>query len=197
MSELAISISTDPIFRARRRSEQGFTLIEMLVAVAIAAILTSIAAPSVAQLAASLQLTAASNTLVSSLHLARNEAIKRNGRVVLCKTTDGIHCAATGGWEQGWIIFHDSNNNSLHEDAEPIIQHQQALSASLRMTGNATVGSYISFVATGGTRLVGGGFQAGTLTLCRASTSAADARQVILNAAGRPRTQKAAIPSCE
>ncbi|MEO8654779.1 MAG: prepilin-type N-terminal cleavage/methylation domain-containing protein, partial [Ramlibacter sp.] len=54
MNELAISISTDPIFRTRRRSEQGFTLIEMLVAVAIAAILTSIAAPSVAQLAASL-----------------------------------------------------------------------------------------------------------------------------------------------
>ncbi|MEO8655596.1 MAG: GspH/FimT family protein, partial [Ramlibacter sp.] len=142
-------------------------------------------------------LTAASNTLVSSLYLARNEAIKRNGRVVLCKTIDGIHCAATGGWEQGWIIFHDTNNNSLREDVEPIIQHQQALSASLRMTGNATVESYISFVSTGGTRLVGGGFQAGTLTLCRASTSAADARQVILNAAGRPRTQKAAIPACE
>ena len=197
MNEPEISVSTVSMDREGRHPEQGFTLIEMLVAVAIAAILTSIAAPSVAQLAASLQLSSASNTLVSSLHIARNEAIKRNGRVVLCKTTDGIHCTATGGWEQGWIIFHDTNNNSLREGAERIIQHQEALSGSLRMTGNATVGNYISFVSTGGTRLVGGGFQAGTLTLCRASMSAVDARQIILNAAGRPRVQKTTIRGCE
>ena len=192
----AISTTTATINRERRYFEQGFTLIEMLVAVTIAAILTSLAAPSVAQLAASLQLSSASNALMSSLFLARHEAIKRNGRVVMCKTTDGIHCAASGGWEQGWIIFHDVNNNSLREDTEQIIQQQMALSGSLRMTGNTTVASYISFVSTGGTRLVNGGFQAGTLTLCRASASG-DARQIILNAAGRPRVQKAVMPSCE
>ena len=104
---------------------------------------------------------------MASLHLARNEAIKRNGRVVLCKTTDGIHCAASGGWEQGWIVFHDVNNNSLREESEQIIQHQIALSGSLRMTGNTPVARYVSYGPMGGTQLVGGAFQAGTLTLCQ------------------------------
>lgn len=200
MSKLATSVFSALTSRERAipygRPDQGFSLIELLVAISIAALLVTIAAPSLAQLVTSLQLSAASNTFVSGLHLARSEAIKRNGRVVLCKTSDGIVCADTGGWEQGWIIFHDANNNSLRENAEQIIHRQLALPASLRMTGNLNVATYVSFVPTGGTKLAGGGFQAGTLTLCRESLSAGDARQIILNAAGRPRVQKITIPSC-
>jgi type IV fimbrial biogenesis protein FimT len=197
MSWPAVSSTTVAIIRDLRCPERGLTLTEMLVAMALAAILMSQAAPSVAEFMASLQLSSASNNLMASLYLARNEAIKRNGRVVLCKTTDGIHCAASGGWEQGWIVFHDVNNNSLREETEQIIQHQIALSGSLRMTGNMPLARYISYGSTGGTQLVGGAFQAGTLTLCQASASAGDARQIILNAAGRPRVQKAAIPRCD
>ena len=173
MSKPPAPVSSVPISRTHREAVRGFTLIELVVAMCVAAVLATIAAPSVAQLAASLQLSSASNTLVSGLRLARNEAIKRNARVVLCKTIDGIHCTRAGGWEQGWIIFHDVNNNSLRESAGDIIHHERALSASLRMTGNLTVASYISFVPTGGTKLAGGGFQAGHLTLCRASLSQA------------------------
>jgi type IV fimbrial biogenesis protein FimT len=118
--------------------QQGFTLIEMLLVMTIAGVLSAIAAPSFSQLATSLQLTSATNAVVASLHLARNEAIKRNARVVVCKTSDGIGCAADGGWEQGWIVFHDVNNNGLREATEPVIQRQLALSSSLRVTGNAT-----------------------------------------------------------
>ena len=45
----------------------------------------------------------------------------------------------------------------------------------------------------GATKLVGGGFQAGTLTLCRQSGRAGEGRQIILNAVGRPRVQKVAL----
>jgi type IV fimbrial biogenesis protein FimT len=177
--------------------QQGFSLIELVTVLAIAGLLASMAAPSFSQLAASLQLTSASNALVSSLYLARSEAIKRNGRVVLCKTSDGMVCANNGSWDQGWIVFHDVNNNGLRETTETVIHRQLALGASVRVTGNATVDSYISFVSTGGTKLVGGGFQAGTLILCRASSAAGDSRQIILNAAGRPRVQKTWVSSCD
>lgn len=197
MGKPAASVSSLPISATFRAAVRGFTLIELVVAMGVAAVLATIAAPSVAQLAASLQLSSASNTLVSGLRLARNEAIKRNARVVLCKTIDGIHCTRAGGWEQGWIIFHDVNNNGLRESAETIIHHERALSAGLRMTGNTTVASYISFAPTGGTKLVAGGFQAGTITLCRALQSQGDGRQIILNAAGRPRVQKTQIGTCE
>lgn len=183
--------------RACVTRRRGVTLIEMLVVMAITGVLAAIAAPSFGQFTASLQLTSATNSLISSLHLARSEAIKRNTRVALCKTPDGIACAPDGGWEQGWIVFHDINNNGLREPAEPVIQHQQALSAGLRMKGNTTVACYISFIPTGATKLVGGGFQAGTMTVCRPSAATGDARQIILNAAGRPRVQKTWVATCD
>src|SRR5665647_700762 len=135
MSKPPAPVSSVPISRTCGEAVRGFTLIELVVAMSISVLLATIAAPSIAQLVTSLQLSAASNSFVSGVHLARNEAIKRNGRVVLCKTIDGIRCTMAGGWEQGWIIFHDVNNNGLRESSETIIHHEQALSASLRMTG--------------------------------------------------------------
>jgi type IV fimbrial biogenesis protein FimT len=200
MSEPAISVFSASVCErpipCRRPEQEGFTLIELLVVICVTALLLTIAAPSIAQLVTSLQLSSASNSFVSGLHLARNEAIKRHGRVVLCKTADGMFCTNTGGWEQGWLIFHDANNNSQRESSEQIIHRELALAASLRMTGNLNVATYVSFVPTGATKLAGGAFQAGTLTVCRESVSAADARQIVLNAAGRPRVHKTIIPSC-
>ena len=144
----------------------------------------------------SVQLSSASNDLLAGLLMARSEAIKRNGRVVLCKSADGISCAGTGGWEQGWIVFHDGNNNGTRDGGEEIIQRAQALSADLRVTGNLNVARYVSYAPTGATRLVGGGFQAGTITLCRQSAEGGEARQIVLSSSGRPRVQKTLVGAC-
>jgi type IV fimbrial biogenesis protein FimT len=180
--------------RAARKS--GFTLIEMLGVLAVTALLASMAAPSMTDAIDSVKLSAASNDLLSGLHLARSEAIKRNSPVVLCKSADGVSCASTGGWEQGWIVFHDANNNSLREPSETIILRELPLSASLRLTGNQHVARYVSFAPSGATKLVGGGFQAGTLTVCRQSQLGGEARLIVLNAVGRPRVQRSAVSSC-
>ena len=65
------------------------------------------------------------------------------------------------------------------------------------LRGNQSVASYVSYTALGATRLKGGGFQAGTLTVCRRSGVPTPARQVILNALGRPRVQRATVASCD
>jgi type IV fimbrial biogenesis protein FimT len=174
----------------------GFTLLELLVAVTAALVLLLVAAPSMSAAITSVKLTSTSNNFLSHIYLARSEAIKRNGRVVLCKSADGATCAASGGWEQGWIVFHDTNNNGVIDSGELVIARQQALPAAFRLTGNQNVAKYVSFEPTGVTRLVGGGFQAGTLTLCRQSAASNEARQIILNAVGRPRVQKLQIASC-
>jgi type IV fimbrial biogenesis protein FimT len=174
----------------------GFTLLELLVAVTAALVLLLVAAPSLNAAVTSMKLTSASNNFLSHIYLARSEAIKRNGRVVLCKSADGASCASSGGWEQGWIVFHDTNNNGVIDAGELVIARQQALPAAFKLTGNQNVAKYVSFEPTGSTRLVGGGFQAGTLTLCRQSATSNEARQIILNAVGRPRVQKLQITSC-
>jgi type IV fimbrial biogenesis protein FimT len=174
----------------------GFTLIEALLVMAITSTVVALAAPSYRALADSIRLTSASNAFVAHLYLARSEAIKRNARVVLCKSVDGIACATTGGWEQGRLVFHDANNNGLLDAGEQVLAIEPGLHTDLRLVGNQSVSKYVSFDSTGSTRLVGGGFQAGTLTLCRQSLSPGEARLIVLNAVGRPRVRKAAVAEC-
>ena len=181
----------------QRYPMQGFTLLEMLVVLAVSAVLMMVVVPSFSSVIDSVKVTSATNVFLSGLHLARSEAIKRNSRVALCKTADGVSCAASGGWEQGWIVFHDADNNGTREGSELVIQRELPLPSRLRLTGNQYVARYVSFTSTGGTRLIGGNFQAGTLTVCRQSGQAAEARQIILNAVGRPRVKKTALANCD
>lgn len=180
----------------RHHEDRGFTLVELMVTMAIMAVLVTIAAPSMSTMIESAKLSSASNGLLSHLRLARSEAIKRNSRVVLCKSSDGIGCSSAGGWEQGWMVFHDVNNNGTRDGTEMIIERELPLAASLRLTGNLNVARYVSYSPSGATKLVGGGFQAGTLTFCQRSAEGGEARQIILNAAGRPRMHKTTVTSC-
>lgn len=182
--------------RHARRVAHGFTLIELLVVLAVLTALLIISLPTFSAVVHSSKLAVASNALLSSMLLARSEAIKRSSRVTLCKTADGVSCAAAGGWEQGWMVFHDANNNGGHEMGESVIQQSEPLPHGYRFSGNQTVGRYISFGPAGTTQLTSGAFQAGTLTLCMRSTEPMQARQLVINAAGRPRIQKATVAFC-
>jgi type IV fimbrial biogenesis protein FimT len=179
----------------RAAASRGFTLVELLMVMCVAAVLLTFAIPSFSRIMSSSKLTAASNALLSSMYLARSEAIKRNGRVALCKTVDGSSCVATGGWEQGWIVFRDTNNNGARDSDEPIIERIQPLTA-MRVTGNSPVAKYVSYIATGSTRLIGGGFQAGTVTVCAQPGTSDEARQIIVSSVGRPRVQKVSASEC-
>lgn len=174
----------------------GFTLVEVLAALSIASVLTSLAAPAFSTFVRLMSVSSAASGMVSDLQLARSEAIKRGRRVSLCKSADGQNCASSGGWEQGWIIFEDVNSNGTREGGEQILQRQSPIDAKLRFTGNQSVSRYVSFVPTGSTLLVNGGFQAGTLTVCGYSSQATPARQIVINAAGRARVQKTTLPQC-
>ena len=68
--------------------------------------------------------------------------------------------------------------------------------AGMRASGNQPVDAYISYTGLGFTKSKTGAFQAGTLTVCRLSAQPTDARQVIVNAGGRPRSQRDTVASC-
>lgn len=182
--------------RASRRQARGLTLVELMIVVAIVAVLAGSGAPALTATIKSIQLSMASNDLLWSLFMARSEAIKRKTRVAVCKSADGVACNRDGGWHQGWLVFHDTDNDGERGGGEAVIQRYPALGAGLRVTGNLSVARYVSYSPTGTTRLVGGGFQAGTITLCRQSVEAADARQIIVSSSGRPRVQKARLAEC-
>lgn len=183
--------------RFARRASRGFTLVELLTVLAVMSILLSAAVPMFSGIAETIRLNAAARDFMAHLQLARGEAIKRQVRVAMCVSADGASCAADGGWEQGWLVFEDGNNNGRRDAGEPLIQQAAALAPGYRMTGNLPVAHYVSFHPAAETRTTSGAFQAGTITVCRASAQAAQGRQVVLNAVGRPRLQKAALASCD
>ena len=92
----------------RKRSTHGFTLIELMVVIAVAAILLTLAAPSFSSLIAAQRLRNASFDLVSDLLLARSEALKLQRTVVLTPSSTGAD-----GWANGWSINVDSSSGTV------------------------------------------------------------------------------------
>lgn len=179
-----------------RSGSAGFTLIELLVVLSLVAILLSLAMPSLAGMANSMRVTTATNSLFSSLMLARSEAIKRNSRAVVCKSATGNACITSGGWEQGWIVFHDDNNNAALDAGEVVLSREQAVSQPIRLTGKGPMASYVSYTPIGTTSYPSGAFQADTLTICPKSATSVDARQIKISSAGRPRTLRTTVAHC-
>ena len=177
--------------------QAGYTLVELLVVMALGVILLSIAVPAMTDMLITQRFNAASSTFVSSLNLARFEAIKRNARVVVCKSASGLSCDLTGGWNQGRIMFHDINNNAVLDDGEQLIERYGAMPEGLSLIGNTTVANYVSYSTSGSAKLINGAFQAGTFTLCLAPVSGDDVRQIILSNTGRARIRKGVAADCQ
>jgi type IV fimbrial biogenesis protein FimT len=177
--------------------QRGLSLIESVVALGIAAGALGAALPAMQDFVQAASLSAASDELLADFQLARSEALKRNRRVALCKSADSLRCTAAGGWEQGWIVFHDENNNGRADAGEEVIRRRESLRGDLRARGNQPVADYVSYTALGVTKSRNGAFQAGTLTVCRVSALPGEGRQLIVNAVGRPRIQRATVASCD
>lgn len=185
-----------PAERVRRR-QRGLTLAELSVVSALAAVLTAIGLPAMTELVDVQRRISSVNRFVSSLQFARSEAIKRNGRAVLCKSADGLQCTQSGDWAQGWIVFHDANNNASVDAGETLLQRHGALGGRLRLSGNQPVAQYVSYSAAGTARLQSGAFQAGSFVLCPGAGSRDRAvRRIVLSPTGRPRTMEGAASDC-
>ena len=137
----------------------GFTLIELMVVMAIVAVLVTLAAPSFTRQIQSTQISNGVNTFMSDLRFARSQAIRLGGMVVMCRSdapeaanpTCGSGSGPGGnGWVSGWIIFQDLNNNGNRNAGEPILRVQAAnTSINSIAEAGASSSTKIKFTATG------------------------------------------------
>lgn len=181
---------------AFRRTCGGVTLVEALVTLALLALIPTVGAPALSAFVDSVRLRTGLNTFLATVLFARSEAAKRKTRVVLCKSSGTGACSTEGGWEQGWIVFEDTNNNAALDPGEALLLSEPALPGRVRLTGNSQLTSYLSYTPNGSANLVSGAFQAGTLTICVASDTPMPARQIVISATGRPRTAKVTLDRC-
>lgn len=114
---------------------RGFSLIELMVVIAIAAIMVTLAAPSFVQLITKSNVSSAVNIFMADMRFARSEAVRRGGAVIMCRSDDPEattpHCNTNegpggNGWVSGWIIFEDRNSNLDYNSATDQLLRVQA-----------------------------------------------------------------------
>ncbi|PLY17285.1 MAG: hypothetical protein C0631_00025 [Sedimenticola sp.] len=161
----------------------GFTLVELIVTIAIAAIILTIGIPSFRTLIANSTVTSEVNQLVAYMHLARSEAIKRGRNAVLCATSDGQTCSKSIEWQHGFMVFADLNKNRTKDADDVILTVHQPKEKRIRILsaksnyGRKTISYYPSGMSPGSTA---------TIEFCD-SEGIGTSKAVIVSNTGRPR----------
>lgn len=117
--------------KPRRPFPRGFTLVELLVTIAMVAILAAIAIPSFTHTIQRDGVSSASNRLMADLDYARSEAATRGTYVSVCPSTDGTSCSGSAAWESGWIVYTYAPGHAL---ANTAFDHTDGTNLLLRYT---------------------------------------------------------------
>lgn len=133
-----------------RAFNRGFTFTELLVGIAILAILQSIAIPTLSSVLYAWQRDSAIRLLSSHLQLARTEALKSGRSVVTCVSREGTSCApaAENDWKVGWMVFVDTNGNNQLDLSETIISRAHTQKYITSMDSNNAL-SHFTFDPNG------------------------------------------------
>lgn len=100
-------------------SQQGFSLIELMVTLSIAAITLSLGIPSFRQATQDSYMSNKINELVADINLTRNEAIKRATTVTICSRATNTSCGGKDdAWKNGWLVFVDDDGNGALDPGE-------------------------------------------------------------------------------
>ncbi len=93
----------------------GFTLLELMIVLAIAGVIAAIAGPSFQSVIVSSSIDTHRDALAAGIKKARAEALYRNSTAVICASTDQNSCSGGSDWDKGWIIFSDANTNASYD----------------------------------------------------------------------------------
>lgn len=161
-------------------SYRGFTQVELMVSLAIAAIILTIGIPSFTTMIRNNQMTANVNEFLTTLNYVRTEAIKRGRPVSLCTSTDSTSCT-NSNWNAGYVSFVDTNKNGMLDAGEERIRAKDTLGNVLTIS-SAVFTRAITFTASA--TLEG---TSGLFTFCD-DRGAAFAKAILVNLTGRPQT---------
>jgi type IV fimbrial biogenesis protein FimT len=176
-----------------RKQQSGFTVVELMITLATAAILLSTAVPSFSAVVDKNQISAATDQLYVSLNAARSEALKRRSSVRVCPSADSTTCRDDGDWSDGWLIFEDVNANNAPDAAE-IIRLVDGLEGEIDMQASTALSGFVQFQPTGAA--IGSGGNSGEFRFCHADSSAFS-RLVDVSPSGRVASLKRSQTDCD
>ena len=179
------------LWRPTRRAATGFTLIELMVTLAIVAVLMMVAAPNFVGFQRNSEMTSATNSLLSAANAARAEAMK-TGLNAFVVPNDG------STWSSGWTVFVDRDRDSAYSaTADTTVMVQPATPSYITITGTgnaALTTAYIMFDSAGYAKSYGTtpGVPNLTLSLVRndvpSAQTATETRRLVVARTGRVRS---------
>ena len=166
-----------------RIRQGGFTIIELMITIAVLGVLLALAVPNMRDLVIRNRLTTRTNALVAAMQLARSEAIKRGVPITVLSISGNTNWAV-----QGWAVGLNLNNDSDFADAGEVeFRREDAVTGNSTLTGSVAA---IQFFPNGGTN----NFSA--LTLCTTDIAIQNQRRISVSISGHMQTVKADNPSC-
>ena len=169
----------------------GFTVVEVMIALAVALITIGLAMPAFSRMIAQNNLATAANSFVSAFGLARQSAIQFTAPVTLCAgDSSGCQDAQNWDWSQGWLVFLDRNKDGALDAGERVLHAGIASHQDVLVQGNGPFQKPVIFTALGFAEQPGGAFAAGTLRVCVRAGIHNNARNLVLAKSGRLRVEE-------
>jgi len=127
--------------------QAGFTLLELIITMAIAAILLTMAVPGFQTTIGNNRLATQTNSLVTDINIARSEAVKRGTGVMLCSSAnpnaDPPTCIGGGNvWTGGWLVFVDEDDNTAFNAGDVLIRVGQAIGGTATILTANTLNTF-------------------------------------------------------
>ncbi len=164
------------------KKTSGFSLLELLLTLALVAIVFAIGIPSMNTFIQNDRLVTQINTLVGHLSYARSEAVKRSQQVAVCVSSNTTSCTGGNNWEDGWIIYVDLDGDGSFTAGEPVLRAQQQLEGANTL-GSGAIGSQVTYDYRGFVDAA----SIGTFSLCD-SRGASYGKAISISPTGRVRS---------
>lgn len=178
------------------RQRAGFTLVELLVVLAMAAVLAVFSVPSLVSFIQRNRVESEVSAMMRSLQLARSEAIKRGQPVSVCASRDGARCLGENVWRDGWLVFVDRDADGEVDtptDATDLLQVGAAWAGNDTFRATPPI-AFVTYNRDGFAANLPGG--AVTLAARTEPVSALATRCIALNMVGRQTMQKSGEGTC-